>query len=77
MLRAKAWSCSQSWLPQPDVSLHIRTRIPAHPPVWPPPAVDAWGTFAWAAPEQLLGQRCSTKADIYAYGEGAGEGHGQ
>lgn len=26
------------------------------------------GTFPWAAPEQLLGQRCSVKADIYAYG---------
>lgn len=26
------------------------------------------GTFPWAAPEQLLGQRCSVKADIYAHG---------
>lgn len=26
------------------------------------------GTFAWAAPELLLGQRCSEKADIYAFG---------
>ena len=26
------------------------------------------GTFAWASPELLLGQRCSEKADIYAFG---------
>lgn len=26
------------------------------------------GTFAWAAPEVLLGQQCSEKVDIYSYG---------
>ena len=26
------------------------------------------GTFAWAAPELLLGQRCSEKVDIFAFG---------
>ena len=26
------------------------------------------GTFAWAAPEVLLGQPCSEKVDIYSYG---------
>ena len=26
------------------------------------------GTFAWAAPELLLGRRCSEKVDIFAFG---------
>ena len=26
------------------------------------------GTFAWAAPEVLLGKACSEKADIYSFG---------
>ncbi|KAK9847293.1 hypothetical protein WJX84_006036 [Apatococcus fuscideae] len=30
--------------------------------------VSAEGTFEWAAPEILLGQKCSEKADIYSMG---------
>ena len=26
------------------------------------------GTLAWSAPELLLGQRCTAKADIYSFG---------
>jgi len=29
---------------------------------------DVVGTFAWAAPELLLGSRCSEKIDIYSFG---------
>lgn len=31
------------------------------------------GTLNWAAPEMLTGQRCSTKADIFSFGEGCGK----
>ena len=27
-----------------------------------------WGTWAWAAPEVLLGRRSTTQADIYSFG---------
>lgn len=27
-----------------------------------------FGTFAWSAPEQLMGKRCTTSADIYSFG---------
>lgn len=30
-------------------------------------AAVAAGTWPWAAPEQLFGQRCTSKADIYGY----------
>ena len=29
---------------------------------------NALGTFAWAAPELLLGDRCTEKVDIYSFG---------
>ena len=28
------------------------------------------GTFNWAAPEQLIGLKCTAKADVYSYGLG-------
>ena len=28
----------------------------------------AMGTFAWAGPEMLLGERCTEKVDIYSLG---------
>lgn len=29
---------------------------------------NALGTFAWAAPELLLGDRCTEKVDMYSFG---------
>ena len=31
-------------------------------------SLDSTGTFAWAAPELLLGRRCTEKVDIYSFG---------
>lgn len=30
--------------------------------------LEVAGTFAWAAPELLMGGRCSEKVDIYSFG---------
>lgn len=29
---------------------------------------EALGTFAWAAPELLMGERCTEKVDVYSFG---------
>ena len=31
-------------------------------------SLDSTGTFAWAAPELLLGRRCTERVDIYSFG---------
>jgi serine/threonine protein kinase len=32
------------------------------------PLRPAAGTFAWSAPEVLMGEKCSAKVDVYSYG---------
>ena len=57
-------------LPQPLAALP-QGGVAARPERWSTaaPAAAVMGTFAWAAPEQLFGTKCTAKADMYAFGE--------
>lgn len=43
--------------------LNMQPHLP--PPFW---LADAPGSFAWASPEQLMGERCSYSSDIWSLG---------
>lgn len=56
--------CCATWL-IPSIQPPPPPLLPSDPP---PLLPDAPGSFAWASPEQLMGERCTYSSDVWSLG---------